>query len=76
MKIAILGSLALWFFVLSCMITLVGLLGLSISTYDKGDTLPLLWVLSGSLLWLGAIATLISFVVMMGAILRRWILHK
>jgi len=70
MKIAILESPAVWFFVLSCLVTTVGLLGLSISNYDK-DGFSLLILLSGCLTWLGIIATLISFLVMLGAILHR-----
>ena len=68
---AILESPALWFFVLSCLITLAGLLGLSVSTYDKGGPPPLSMALSACVAWLGGIATSISFVVVLGAILRR-----
>jgi hypothetical protein len=76
MKVAILESPTLWLFVLSCLITTVGLWGLSISTYDKGGPFPLLMALSACLAWLGAVATLISFVVLLGAILWRWALRK
>ncbi len=76
MKIAILESPTLWFFVLSSLATVVGLLGLSISTYDKGGPFPLLLALSLCLAWLGGIATFISFVVMLGAVLRRWASRK
>ena len=76
MKLPILQSIALWFFVLSCLITLVGLLGYSFSTYDKGSSIPLLMVLSMCLSWLGGIAALISFVAMLGTVLRRWASHK
>jgi hypothetical protein len=76
MKIAIVRSLALWFFILSCLMTVVGLWGLSISTYDKGGPIPVLLALSGCLAWVGGIATLISFVVALGAIFRRWALRK
>jgi hypothetical protein len=76
MKIAILKSPALWFFVLSCLVTAVGLLGLSISTYDKGGPFPLVLALSGCLAWLGGIATLIAFVVLLATILRRSVLRK
>ena len=76
MKIAILGSPALWVFVLSCLITITGLWGLSISTYDKAGSTPLLLLLSGCLAWLGGIATLISSIVVLGAILWRWASRK
>ncbi len=76
MKIAILGSPALWFFVLSCLVTIVGLLGLSISTLDKGGPFPLLLALSACLAWLGGAVALISFLVLLGAILRRWVSHR
>jgi hypothetical protein len=71
MKIAILKSLALRFFVLSCLITIVGLLGLLTSTYDKGGSFPVLMALSGCLAWLGGIATFISFVALLATIVRR-----
>jgi hypothetical protein len=71
MKIAILESPALWFFVPSSLITIVGLWSFSISTYDKGGPIPLLLIVSVCLVLLGGIATLISFVVVLGAILRR-----
>jgi hypothetical protein len=76
MKIAILESPALWFFILSGLITIIGFWGLSISTYDKGGPFPLLLPLSACLVWLGGIATLISIVVLLGAILRRWASRK
>jgi hypothetical protein len=50
--------------------------GMSISTYDKGGHLPLLMILSGCLAWLGAATTLISFVVLLAAIVRRWASRK
>jgi hypothetical protein len=62
--------------VLSCLITLVRLLGLSFSTYDKGASFPLLMVLSACHAWLGGSATLISFLVVLGAVLRRWVSRK
>jgi len=76
MKIAILVSPALWFLVLSWLITIVGLIGLSVSTYDKGGPFPLLLAVSECLAWLGGIATLISSVVLLGAVLRRWISRR
>jgi hypothetical protein len=76
MKIAILESPTLWFFVLSCLITIVGLIGLSISTYDKGGPFPLLLAVSGCLTWLGGIASLISSVVLLGTVLWRWVSRK
>jgi hypothetical protein len=66
----------LWFFVLSCLVTIIGLFGLSISAYDKGGPVPLLLAVSGCLAWLGGIATFISLVVMLGAIIRRWVSRK
>ena len=76
MKIAILKSPALWFFVLSCLVTVCGVSGLSISIYDKGGPFPLLLALSVCLAWLGGIATFISFVALLAAILRRSALRK
>ena len=76
MKIAILESPALWLFVFSCLVTTVGLCGLSISTFDRGDPFSLLLFVSACLAWLGAIATLVSSVVLLVAILRRSALRK
>jgi hypothetical protein len=75
MKLAILKNPALWFFVLSCLITVLGLLGLSVSTYYKGGPFPFLMALSACLAWLGGIAALISLMVVLGAILR-WASRK
>ena len=75
MKIAILQSPAFRVLILSCLITITGLLGFSISSYDKGGSFPLLLVISEFLIGLGGIATLISLVICLvigfGAILQR-----
>lgn len=76
MKIAILESPALWLLVLSCFVTILGLLGMSVSAYDKGGSFPLLMALSACLAWLGGIPTLISSVVLLGTVLWRWASRK
>lgn len=76
MKIVILKSPALWFFVLSYLVTMVGFLGLSISTYDKGGAFPLLLAVSACLAWGGGNAILISTVVLLVAVLWRSVLRK
>jgi hypothetical protein len=76
MKVPILKSPPLWFFILSCLVTIVGLLGLSISPYDKGGPFPLLLTVSACLAWGGGIATLISSVVLLVAVLWRSALRK
>ncbi len=75
MKIAILKSPAFWFPVFACLVTIGGFWGFSLSSYDKGGPFPLLLLLSVCVICLGGIATLISLVVVLGAMLQRWISH-
>jgi hypothetical protein len=63
MKIAILQNPAFRAFIFASLVTISGLLGFSISSYDKGGTFPVLLFLSEVLVGLGVIATLISLVV-------------
>ena len=76
MKIAILKSPVFLLFVVACLLTIAGYWGLSISSYDKGGSFPLLLLLSVCLVCLGGITALIALVVALGAILRRWVSHR
>jgi hypothetical protein len=72
MKVPILKSPALRVLVLACLVTIVGLWGFSNSSFDKGGPFPLLLALSVILVCVGGIATLISFVIVLGESLYRW----
>jgi hypothetical protein len=63
MKIAIFQNPIFRVFVLASLVSIIGLLGFSISSYDKGGDFPLLLLLSEIIIAIGAIAALISFMI-------------
>jgi len=63
MKIPIWQKPAFQVFVFASIVVVIGLLGFSISSYDKGGGFPLLLLLSEITIGIGAFAALISLVV-------------
>jgi hypothetical protein len=63
MKIAILQNPAFRFFLFASVVAIIGLLGFSISSYDKGGDFPVLLLLSEIIIAIGAIAALLSLVI-------------
>ena len=63
MKIAIWQKPAFRVFVFASVVAVIGLLGFSISSYDKGGRFPVLLLLSEITIGIGAFAALISLVI-------------
>jgi hypothetical protein len=63
MKIAILQNPAFRVFVVASLFAIIGLLGFSISSYDKSGDFPVLLLLSEIIIAIGAITAFISLVV-------------
>ena len=77
MKIAILKNPAFRVFIFASLVAILGLLGFSISSYDKGGAFPVLLFFSEVLIGLGAIAALISLVICLAMeIVQRLVTHK